>query len=1172
MGQSDSNDPTGGSLTPPHISEMMGWSVDDEVPPSIKMAINNASAVRDDLLGKINNHITDVWANAAVGTDLLANKIGHQIGGVLANAQTVLQRMQHPIATDLVGHLTSAGGVAGILGVNLPMPGETVDDPHCVQIRQAGLQGSIDPAVDAYRIMAWPQRFAKGINYVRAVNWITSCLPADEAIRESFAEAVNRLETLPESSGITSVAGVLGQRAGGVAGSVEATGRAEAVIASTGGRSTELTSGHPASTGLPVGIPTGCLDAVARWAAGARDAFANCNSRFAGDITAIAECVAQVASDANGAAPVCAGGTVSFNSSGGMVWTPGGVGIGPGVGGFGPQTGGQQGGGPAAGPAGPGQPGFPSPGGSGSGGGVVVVGPPYGPGTGGGGSGPTSPGCDPATIVQFFTDEAQAGNGIDQACADFTATFGLACYPTYSESGCDSASTLFQVPANAPPGLVGVCIACSSSSPPTPPTPPTPGCPPVNIVVNCPPGQSLPTQPSGSPPPPPKVPEVPSPPSLPGESPASACDGLYRYATWLGDADQDYFRKLFNSWILRAQGGAGVSSDPINGAIQNAVNTLVRGAGSMIDAIVNYVSKQVPLNPNGSKEGAQVIGLRAFIGFLSKFLGPVTDPEVTSLGYAQNSLMPYKIPSNADALAQYLSSSISIDRLKCIVEANGDIWSEFLPSLNAARTKLSPGQYGSLYMREVFSGPQFQAAMQALGFTDQNDINGVLALMQQLPAVSDIISMMMRDAADTVNIDWSKEDAQFPDKYKGPLRKWGEQQGIPEEYMMLLWRAHFSIPSPTQLYEMLHRLARLPAGDPKAVNENDIRQALIQQDISPKWVDRLMAVSYKPLTRIDASRAYKIGVLGKGDLVNAYLDLGYSPDNAATLADFQARNAGKTFLSHWAVRAYVAGGINANSLEALLKADGADDDAVAAARDKAREQLSVASQKDCVAAIKKRFLIGDLDSPGAESSLTSLHLDADQVGNLMVGWRCERQSRGKAIPAATLCRLYQSGAIDAPGLTQRLQRVGYSFDDAVVLARQCAKDFQKTIDKQQAQQLKQQQQQSDKLQRQQYTAANRTARQIRQAQQAAIKAQNLALARTKRLQEASLKFQKLVGGSIPDAVATVNGIYKSIQATSIYTQDEIIQALLLSTGNKSVSDTGTLLAAVQAELGLIVPQ
>jgi hypothetical protein len=104
--------------------------------------------------------------------------------------------------------------------------------------------------------------------------------------------------------------------------------------------------------------------------------------------------------------------------------------------------------------------------------------------------------------------------------------------------------------------------------------------------------------------------------------------------------------------------------------------------------------------------------------------------------------------------------------------------------------------------------------------------------------------------------------------------------GLSPEQATNYWAAHWQLPSTMQGFEMLHR---------RIIDEETLRVLLRALDVMPYWRDKLIQLSYNPLTRVDVRRMYGLGVLDKDGVYNSYLDGGYSPENAKLMTDFTVK-------------------------------------------------------------------------------------------------------------------------------------------------------------------------------------------------------------------------------------------------------------------------------------------
>ncbi len=132
---------------------------------------------------------------------------------------------------------------------------------------------------------------------------------------------------------------------------------------------------------------------------------------------------------------------------------------------------------------------------------------------------------------------------------------------------------------------------------------------------------------------------------------------------------------------------------------------------------------------------------------------------------------------------------------------------------------------------------------------------------------------------------------------------------------------------------MLHRLPVLGGFGTEAEVAADVKTALQIQDILPFWVDRLTAISFRPLTRIDLRRAFMIAAIQKPEVVSGYRQLGYDQETAQILADFTEKLRDRAIIKLLPVRMWRGEDIDRATARQMLL----DDDFPAEPVDKALE-------------------------------------------------------------------------------------------------------------------------------------------------------------------------------------------------------------------------------------------
>lgn len=144
------------------------------------------------------------------------------------------------------------------------------------------------------------------------------------------------------------------------------------------------------------------------------------------------------------------------------------------------------------------------------------------------------------------------------------------------------------------------------------------------------------------------------------------------------------------------------------------------------------------------------------------------------------------------------------------------------------------------------------------------------------PTPQDFIQFAVRD---TFRDDIATK-YQYDSEYPIAINDYVMKAGLSPEWMKHYWRAHWQLPSPTQLYEMLHR---------GVITVDDARTVLKTNDYAPAFIDPMIKISYNTYTRVDIRRMYNEGVLTKEEVLKAYKEIGYDVDKAQKLTDWTTK-------------------------------------------------------------------------------------------------------------------------------------------------------------------------------------------------------------------------------------------------------------------------------------------
>lgn len=611
-------------------------------------------------------------------------------------------------------------------------------------------------------------------------------------------------------------------------------------------------------------------------------------------------------------------------------------------------------------------------------------------------------------------------------------------------------------------------------------------------------------------------------------------------------------------WLTGVAGQDGkappVAADGVLSTISGAIVRYVReslayGFENVWKGIRGFIAG----DPCFGGASAQLAGTRTIANLLHNWFGAAIEPAMVTLQNQQNFLCPTGMPSPTEAATAYLGNTINEDTARCWIRASGMQDRLYDRVIRASRAKLNPTQLISLARRGVIPEADLPERLRDLGYIDPTDAPELWELGKSLPGPSDVVRFMVRDVDDAQVVRQFGLDDEFEAKFAGLTRGYAKAAGIDEDLMRRFWRSHWSIPGPSQLLEMYHRLRNDPDVAGKRVDLDTVRTALQQQDILPYWIPRLLEVSFRPLRLVDVRRAFFDGSIDLPEVRKAYEAGGYSDQNADILTRHLLKQKILALQNNKAVKAYAGGMINASELATILGEQGFDRDQIAYGIDLARHEMSKAKRKACASGTKKRLMRGELSAQDARERLMDLGLDPDQAATLAEGWACERASRGKEFSGAQLCKMYDRGLISGPEFIRRLEVTGWSRDDAVRLFTLCAQDLDRARRMADIQAARQREKELEKARKK----AEQDAKKVEQAaaQEAAQKNRidRINKARNKAVIDAGAIWAKAQSLDLSDAIAQAKGVYRTIYNSTTATQDVIIGAMLSSVKSKQVA-------------------
>lgn len=303
---------------------------------------------------------------------------------------------------------------------------------------------------------------------------------------------------------------------------------------------------------------------------------------------------------------------------------------------------------------------------------------------------------------------------------------------------------------------------------------------------------------------------------------------------------------------------------------------------SSIPAVEQWLGLRKVLQKQGIHQGAGLtllgFGLNLGMGAASAFLAPIMrlinyemDKQIHSARLDPSQIIPIRWRSYTDPRL------FDTDLLELGYDAQRINWLDLV-----MRPRVSNGELIADMLRGGHTLDYVKHELEGRGYLP-SDIDTMISLSHQIPSVSDLISMAVREAWNDQVASRFAYDSGLPTE----AQSWAAKQGLDPDWFRRYWRAHWQLPSPSQGYEMLHRLR--PGESSIPFTTDDMRLMLQTADYPEFFRERLIAISYAPYTRVDVRRMYKLGVLTEEDLIHTYMDLGYDRDHASKLAEFTVK-------------------------------------------------------------------------------------------------------------------------------------------------------------------------------------------------------------------------------------------------------------------------------------------
>lgn len=346
-----------------------------------------------------------------------------------------------------------------------------------------------------------------------------------------------------------------------------------------------------------------------------------------------------------------------------------------------------------------------------------------------------------------------------------------------------------------------------------------------------------------------------------------------------------------------------------------------------------------------------------------------------------------------------------------------------------SKTLLNMQDYISLWRRGEISEDEADNQLRKMHLDDPA-IDAAKKATLYFPSPPDLIRWAVREVytPDILSKFGAMED--LPDKYLQEASK----AGLREEHAKNYWAAHWELPSAQMGYQMLHR---------RIIDKDTLKLLLRSLDVMPFWRDKLVQLSYNPLTRVDVRRMYKLGVLNEDEVNESYLDRGYSPENAIRMTEFTVAYeadelTGVTRAS--VMSSYQKGIITSEQLKSYLEGFGYPEGVVdfwmsIARYDKESNVLDIV-----VTEIKQRYLSGMYTMSQARNELLKYDLPASYVSQILGELEVKQSQKVKIPSRSDLESWLKLNIIKDTEYSKRMIKLGYTKHDIELYLTEISKE------------------------------------------------------------------------------------------------------------------------------------
>lgn len=434
------------------------------------------------------------------------------------------------------------------------------------------------------------------------------------------------------------------------------------------------------------------------------------------------------------------------------------------------------------------------------------------------------------------------------------------------------------------------------------------------------------------------------------------------------------------------------------------------------------------------------------------YFGVIDDSRLTEIlkknGYSEDKIDEFKLLAKKWLTAEQVANAvnrgfISEEEYYEYMHKLGYTKEEANKLKELEERRLGAGDLVELLYRGKITEEQYYQMMKEIGF-DKEKADYVKELYKYIPSPADFVRFAVREVFNPQVVEKYGYDEEFPKD----IVPYARMRGMDEETLKWYWRAHWELPSPTMAFEMLHRLNPEVLNTPTTlggtmrdkyakmgldvsnleVTVEDVRTLLKVADYPKYWRDRITAISFTPLTRVDLRRIYTLGLINEQELKARLMELGYSSEDADLMIEFYKaykNQQEKDFSKSEVLKLYRLRAIKREEAIEMLKNIGYDENEADYLLDLEDYKYYSEWLEERVRTLEIMYIKGAISQQEFYEELASLGLPSEQMGVYVERAERRKLQAIKMPSKKDLMNMLKSGVLTPEEFKQYMKRLGY---------------------------------------------------------------------------------------------------------------------------------------------------